>query len=179
MIMIRRLFAVLALVALLPAAAAAADPRGNADAALAGTWSVSWNSHPGGLTIGGHYVQVHSDRRVHWTDSVRDIRTARLPSGELDLSARCDATTELSPDDFAAMRDVVRAIYDVQIPDGSSGPKTAFLSVTVTRGVRRYIVGLVNYVPGDENLDPRLKRAHAIFARYACPSVSSRPRPAG
>ena len=176
--MIRRLFAVLALVALLPATAAADDPRGDADAALAGTWSVSWDSYPGDLTIGGHFAQVHSDRRVHWSDSVRDIRSARSPSGELDTSARCEATTELGPDDFAAMREVVRAIYDIQIPDGSSGPATAALSVTLTRGVRRYKVGLVNYVPGDEHLDPRLKRVHAIFARYACPSASPSPRPA-
>jgi hypothetical protein len=169
--MICRLVAMLALVALFPAVAAADDLRGNADAALAGTWEVAWNSRPSGPAIGGHYVQVYSDRRVHWIDSVRDIRTARLPSGTLDMSARCEASTELGPDDFAAIRDVVRALYDVQLPDGSSGPDTAFLDVSVVRGGRRYIVGLVHYVPGAESLDPRLKRAHAIFARYACPSA--------
>ena len=174
--MIRRLFATLALVALLPAAAAADDPRGNADTALAGQWKLTYNlSVFGGLTTGGHYVQVYSDRRLHWTDSTRDIRSRTNPA---DFNnPRCEDSTELTAADFAAMRDVGRAIYDLQLPDRGTGVNTAFLELTVTRGGRDYIAGIVHYVPTLENLDPRLQRAQAVFARFACPAATPTPRP--
>ncbi len=174
--MIRRLIAVLAFVLMLPAAALADDPRGTADDALAGTWKLTWNLVPfAGPTTGGHYVQVYSDRRVHWTDSVRDMFVRGRPV--LDASARCEDSTQLNADDFAAMRDVARAIYDIQLQDRSFGAGVSFLELTVTREGRDYIAGIVHYPPALENLDPRLKRAQAIFARFACPSPSPPARP--
>ena len=174
--MLYRLFAIIALVAVLPAAAVADDTRGNADTALAGTWKLTWNFTPfGGGTTGGHYVQVYSDRRLHWSDSVRDIFVRGRPS--FDASTRCEDSTELTTGDFAAMRDVARAIYDLQLQDRTFGAGVSFLELTVTRDGRDYIAGIVHYPPALENLDPRLKRAQAIFARFACPSSSPSPHP--
>ncbi|HEV3087715.1 MAG TPA: hypothetical protein VGX96_10870 [Candidatus Elarobacter sp.] len=177
--MIRRLLAALAVAAFVPASATAqtAVPatRGSADAVLAGTWKITWNLTTfGGMMTGGHYVQIYSDRRVHWTDSVRTFNP-RSPS-ELG-TPRCEDSTELAGDDFAAMQDVVRAVYNLQLPDMGSGVNSAFLEVTVARGGRDYVAGLVHYAPSLENLDPRLKRAQAIFARFACPPANATPRP--
>ena len=75
------------------------------------------------------------------------------------------------------MRDVARAIYDLQLQDRSFGGNSAFLELTITRDGRDYIAGIVHYPPQLENLDPRLKKAQAIFGRYACPSSSPPPQP--
>jgi|GEM_PF-4196321 len=163
--MLRCLFAVIALVVVLPMAAVADDPRGNADAALSGTWKLTWFFYPVGRTTGAHYVQVYSDRRVHWTDSVHSTRVYRP---ELDGKVRCEDSTELSAGDFAAMRDVARSVYDLQLQDHGGGLGDVFLNLIVSREGRNYIAGAVNYPPALGDLDPRLKRVQAIFARFAC-----------
>ena len=121
----------------------------------------------GGATTGGHYVQVSSDRRLHWSDSVRDIFVRGRPVS-FDTSARCKTPSSSPPATFA-MRDVARAIYDLQLQDRAFGLGSAFLELTVTRDGRDNIAGIVHYPPALENLDPRLKRAQAIFGRYAAP----------
>ncbi len=169
--MLRRLVAVIALVVVLSTAAAADDRRGNAGAALSGTWRLTWNFIPfAGPTTGGHYVRVSSDRRVRWSDSVRDVD---LGARVLDTSARCEDSSELTAGEFAAMRDVARAVYALQLQD-RFGRNTAFLQLTVTRAGRDYIAGIVHYPPALETLDPRLKRVQAIFARFACRSPGPR-----
>lgn len=174
--MVRRALALLALVALLPAAAAADDPRGTGAAALSGQWKLVWNTTSyGGALAGGHYVQVLSDGPLHWTDSVRDLRRLGGGPGAFDASPRCEGYADLSADDVAVMRDLGRAMYDLQLPDSGRGLNMAFLELIVSRAGRNYVAGVVNYLPGGANLDPRIKRAHAIFARFACPNPPPTP----
>ncbi|MDB5043262.1 MAG: hypothetical protein JWN27_3988 [Candidatus Eremiobacteraeota bacterium] len=164
--MLRPILAALILVALSGAAAQADDARPSTDSALAGTWKLTWNFSGAAFSMGGHYVQAYSDGHVHWSDSTRDPH-ARFDPTAMGVT-RCEDTVQIQGADFDAMRDAARAIYELQLPDGSSGINTAFLELTVTRGGRDYVAGMLHYIPTLENLDPRLKRLNAVFARYGC-----------
>lgn len=174
--MIRTLGAVLALFVFGVAPALADDARGTADAALAGTWKLTYSITGAGFaSMGGHYVQVYSDGHVHWTDTTRDPR-AKFDPTQI-ATARCEDTVQIEGADLASVRETVRAMYDLQLADAASGFNSAYLQVTITRGGRDYVASVVHYVPSLENLDPRLKRLNTIVGRYACGATPA-PRPA-
>lgn len=172
-----RLLAVIALIVILPAAAVADDSRGNADTALAGTWKLTWNYTPfGGPTTGGitsrsiptggftgvtRYA-TSSFAGVH-RRSIRARAVKTRPNSTPAILPRCE--TSAVPSTISSCR------------TGPSAPALLFWELTVTRDGRDYIAGIVHYPPALENLDPRLKRAQAIFGRYACPSSSPPPHP--
>ena len=172
--MLRPILAALILVSLSGAAAQADDARPSTDSALAGTWKLTWMITSAPSMLGGHNVQAYSDGHLHWSDSTRDSRAQFDPMTM--GKARCEGTVQIQGADFDAVRDAARAIYELQLPDGRSGMNTAVLQLTLTRGGRDYGAGMLRYIPTLENLDPRLKRLSAMFARYACgSSAPSRP----
>jgi hypothetical protein len=170
--MLRRILAALILVSL-SGAAAQADGRPSTDSALAGTWKLTWMITSAPSMLGGHDVQAYSDGHLHWSDSTRDwTQFDPMTMGK----ARCEGTVQIQGADFDAVREAARAMYELQLPDGRSGMNTAVLQLTLTRGGRDYGAGMLRYIPTLENLDPRLKRLSAMFARYACgSSAPSRP----
>lgn len=153
-----------------PCAASADDARDATDVS-AGIWKLVYNTTQVSLTIGGRYVQAYSDGHLHWSDTTRRISPRMLP-GDFG-QARCQDGADIAPDEMNVLRDLVRAMYALELPDLQNGPNTAFLELVVTRHGRDYIANIVHYPLSGPSLDPRLARAAAIFSRYHCPAPPS------
>ena len=120
--MLRPILAALILFSLSGAAAQADDARPSADAALAGTWKLTWNISASTFSNGGHYVQVYSDGHVHWSDSTR------APGARFDpmamSTARCEDTGQIEGADFDALRGVVSAVFARYACGSSAGSRS-------------------------------------------------------